>query len=145
MVMSTIEDLRKEWAALYSKTLPQMAGQRDPAQSRWPVTRDHCFARIILDNVIGKGKQRWDETLPRPAIRNMSKTQLQESIAMAVAIMAGDVNLVQLDEASLRCRGKNLKKHARSTMKTTLKQQKQSPPGAGSKRHAGGNTPENSI
>jgi hypothetical protein len=49
-----IDHLRQEWKSLYSETLPQMARSRDPAQTKWPVTLDHCFARIILDNVIGK-------------------------------------------------------------------------------------------
>ena len=104
--MNDINDLREEWKTLYSKTLPQMAKARDPAQSKWPVTLDHCFARIILDNVVGKGQQQWDKVISKPAVRNMNEQQLQEAISLGLSIIGGETDLCQLDKASLQARGK---------------------------------------
>ena len=113
--MTSLEDLRQEWKTLYATTLPQMAKAQDPAQSKWPVTLDHCFARIILDSTIGRGEQQWDQVLPKPAVRNMNENQLQEAIALGLRIIAGDVDLCQLDQSSLQSRGKNEKKYAMNT------------------------------
>ncbi|KIW28258.1 uncharacterized protein PV07_07937 [Cladophialophora immunda] len=113
--MSDIEALRTEWRILYSQTLPQMAKAGDLAQPVWPVTLDHCFARIILDSVIGNGQQQWDGVIQKPAIRSMNEQQLRDAIALGQKIRAGEIDLSDLDEASLRCRGKNERKYAKST------------------------------
>ncbi|KIX00848.1 uncharacterized protein Z518_09913 [Rhinocladiella mackenziei CBS 650.93] len=104
--MSNLEDLRKQWSELYAHTLPQLAKIRDPAQSRWPVTPDHCFARIILDNTVGDGQRQWDAVIERPAIKNMTEQQLRKAIALGEQIKAGEVDLCQLDKISLKCREK---------------------------------------
>lgn len=117
MATPEIDALRAEWKTLYSETLPMLAKSRDSAQPRWPVTLDHCFARIVLDNVVGDGKQQWDKVLSKPAIRNMDEQQLQDAIALGLKIVAGHVDLCHLDEISLRCRGKNESKYARSAPK----------------------------
>ncbi|KAF1823039.1 uncharacterized protein K489DRAFT_380434 [Dissoconium aciculare CBS 342.82] len=101
-----LEDLRSQWTHLYHDFLPSMAKSKDPAQPHWPVQLDHCFARIVLDNVIGKGSQPWTDVLGKPAVRNMSSGQLREVIALAEKIADGKVDLVELDEASLSARGK---------------------------------------
>ncbi|OAL35759.1 hypothetical protein AYO20_04909 [Fonsecaea nubica] len=136
--MSNVEALQTEWRILYSQTLPQMAKIRDPAQSVWPVTLDHCFARIILDNVIGNNEQQWDMIIPKPAIRNMNEQQLRDAIALGQKIQAGKVDLSDLDQASLRCRGKNEKKYAKAAASEVASHQ---PPSrstnAGTKRTIG--------
>lgn len=106
-----IEALRRAWTELYSKILPNLGLARDPAQSKWPVTLDHCFARIILDNTVGEGREQWDKRLKRPAIRNMSQEQLKSAIKMAERIRDGKDDLVALDLQSLEIRGKSEKKY----------------------------------
>lgn len=104
--------LRETWKQLYSKTLPRLARARDPAQNKWPVTLDHCFARIILDNTIGRGageSQRdvsWDQVIEKPAVQKMSEQQLKAAIELGERIRTGEADLVELDESSLRARGK---------------------------------------
>jgi O-6-methylguanine DNA methyltransferase len=105
--MSDLEALREEWKTLYSQTLPKLAKNRDPAQSKWPVTLDHCFARIILDNVIGEGARQWDSVIKKPAVKNMSETQLRDAISLGEQIMKGEMDLVELDQISLMARGKH--------------------------------------
>lgn len=102
-----------------------MAKSRDPAQAKWPITLDHCFARIILDNAVGEGQQQWDKVLSKPAIKNMSAQQLQNAITLGRKIEAGKVDLCHLDEKSLRCRGKNKIKYSKATVKDSRQQERE--------------------
>lgn len=113
--MADIEDLRRQWTKLYAQTLPHMAKNRDPSQPKWPVTLDHCFARIILDNSVGKGEQQWDEMIKKPAVRNMNEEQLQQAISLGEKVRTGGIDLCHLDQKSLQCRGKNPAKYAKSS------------------------------
>ncbi|KIY02856.1 uncharacterized protein Z520_01321 [Fonsecaea multimorphosa CBS 102226] len=135
--MPDIEALRTEWRTLYSKTLPQMAKSRDPAQTVWPVTLDHCFARIILDRVVGNGQQQWDMVIQKPAIRNMNEHQLRDAIALGERIRAGQINLSSLDEASLLCRGKNERKYAKTTASDSEAEAQSPHPGKSGLTNAG--------
>lgn len=113
--MADIEDLRIQWKMLYAETLPQMAKNHDPSQSKWSVTLDHCFARIILDNAIGKGQQQWDKVIKPPAIRNMSEEQLRSAISLGEKVKSGEADVCHLDQVSLQCRGKNPGKYGKSS------------------------------
>ena len=106
--------LQARWTELYSKTLPTLARARDPAQQTWPVTLDHCFARIILDSTVGEGRERWDRRVKRPAVRNMSDGQLRAAIELGEEIAKGRVDLVWLDRRSLEVRGKGEKKYRKT-------------------------------
>jgi hypothetical protein len=56
--------LEAHWLHLIRHTLPGLAPARD-----WPVRYDHCFARILLDQVCGG---RWYDHVPaRPAYRHL--------------------------------------------------------------------------
>lgn len=106
--------LSSRWTTLYTHTLPSLARSKDLSQSTWPVHLDHCFARIILDAVIGNSTfARPDETptpwtakMKSPAVKNMSTQQLEACIELGEAIAEGKVNLVELDQRSLTVRGK---------------------------------------
>lgn len=112
------ETLVEQWKTLYAKTLPNLARNKDIAQSKWPVSLDHCFARIILDNTIGTGagqdgeNVQWDRVIKKPAVKNMTKAHLQSAIALGEQIQRGEVDLCELDEKSLQARGKNEKKYS---------------------------------
>jgi methylated-DNA-[protein]-cysteine S-methyltransferase len=103
----TTPELLARWNHLYKDHLPTLAQSKVTSQPRWPVTLDHCFARIILDNAIGQDRP-WTERLPAPAYRHMSATQLRDAIALAERIAAGHADLVDLNDRSLRLRGKKL-------------------------------------
>lgn len=111
--MASLETLRERWTQLYRVRLPSLAKARDPAQTKWPVQLDHCFARIILDAVVGKDKP-WTQALKSPAYKNMDKQQLEDAIALGEKLAAGEEDLVALDETSLALRGK-MSKQARRT------------------------------
>lgn len=103
-----IEDLQDKWNHLYRTRLPQLAKAKDPAQPKWPVQLDHCFARIVLDNAVGKDRP-WAQVVKSPAYKNMSRQQLEDAIELGEKLAHGEENLVELDEKSLALRGKKSK------------------------------------
>ena len=46
-----------------------------------PVTLDHCFGRIVLDNAIGIDRP-WASVVKAPAIKNMNAEQLTAAIKL---------------------------------------------------------------
>lgn len=106
--MSSLEDLREQWNHLYRTRLPALAKAKDAAQPKWPVQLDHCFARIILDNAVGKDRP-WNQVLKSPAYKHMSREQLDSAIALGEKLSNGEEDLVALDERSLSLRGKKSK------------------------------------
>ena len=113
--MADNEDLRAVWTNMFSKSLPSAACAHDPAQSKWPVHVDHCFGRIILDNVVGEAKRPWMKALKAPAVKTMDEDQLKGCIALGQKILDGRVDLVELDRISLSVRGKTDRKYKGDT------------------------------
>lgn len=123
-----IEDLQDKWNHLYRTRLPKLAKAKDPVQPKWPVQLDHCFARIVLDNAVGKDRP-WAQVLKSPAYKNMSRQQLKDAIELGEKLANGEENLVELDERSLALRGKKSKlkgqpQSASETRKATKKDDK---------------------
>lgn len=104
-----MEKLKEEYKELMNVTLPHAASSRSAAQDEWPVHLNHCFLRIVLDAVVGQGTSPWKDKISdanKPAIHQLSEKQLRECIHLAHQILDGHADLVQLDERSLKCRGK---------------------------------------
>jgi O-6-methylguanine DNA methyltransferase len=139
--MADTRSLQETWIELYSKTLPSLARARDIAQPTWPVTLDHCFARIILDNTVGEGREQWDKRLKRPAVRNMSHEQLVKAIILAERIRDGKEDLVALDLQSLEVRGKVQRKYKGKSAELNAEDRKQSQ----SSRHLEEDVPKQST
>jgi len=76
-----------------------------PAAARgrnWPVRFDHCFQRILLDNALGG---RWyDRVAGRPAYRAVAAHILARAVELGEAVLAGDVDLRDLNARSLAWR-----------------------------------------
>ncbi|EKG11160.1 Methylated-DNA [Macrophomina phaseolina MS6] len=106
------ESLPERWTALYKEELPRLAKARDRAQPKWPVYLDHCFARIILDNAVGKDRP-WMERIRAPAVKHMSEEQLKAAVEMGRQIATGEADLDDLNQRSLRLRGKEGPKRKR--------------------------------
>ncbi|TID20001.1 hypothetical protein E2P81_ATG07301 [Venturia nashicola] len=107
-----LQKLQDSWKTMFQKTLPKAATSKSPSQPKWPVHVDHCFARIILDKVVGEGKVPWMTVIKSPAYKNMSEGQLKAAISLGDNILSGGADLVELDEESLMVRGKRGKKNA---------------------------------
>ena len=100
--LSPFEDKRAQYLELINRKLPQEAKKRD-----FPVRFNHCFARIILDNLF---QCCWYEALDRKkgtAYKQLSEEQLTKAIALAEEIInSPDVYIRELNQNSLRWRGK---------------------------------------
>ena len=85
---------------LTKEVLPSLARSD---QTDWPVTEDHCFRRIILDQVCGGV---WYEHLGRPAYKHLTNDQAQLAVELCQDIIEGQADLKQLNQQSLIWRGK---------------------------------------
>ncbi|KAE9980963.1 hypothetical protein BLS_008024 [Venturia inaequalis] len=110
-VSPELQKLQNSWKTMFQKTLPEAAISKSSSQPKWPVHVDHCFARIILDKVVGGGKAPWMTVIKSPAYKNMSGQQLKDAIKLGEDILSGHADLVELDEESLMVRGKKGKRN----------------------------------
>ena len=85
---------------LTKEVLPSMARSD---RTDWPVSEDHCFQRIILDQVCGGV---WYEHLGCPAYKHLTEDQAQRAVELCRDIVDGQVDLKQLNQQSLIWRGK---------------------------------------
>jgi RimJ/RimL family protein N-acetyltransferase len=91
------EAARLRWRDLVERRLPEAA------RPDWPVHRDHCFARILLDNTCGGP---WRESVPAPAWANLTLDQLDAATDLGEAVLVGRADLFALNRRSLALRGK---------------------------------------
>lgn len=98
---ANISRLRREYTWRIAVALPQAAR----AASGWPVSEDHCFARVVLDTLFDDGW--YDHVDGRPAYEQLSGEQLRAAIDIADRMLEGGQPVVEeLNERSLRRRGK---------------------------------------
>ena len=90
--------LIERWFALTYRELPAVARDRN-----WPVFRDHCFQRILLDNACGNA---WRTHIIPPAWRNADDAVLTKAIALGEGALLGEEDLAELNRLSLLWRGK---------------------------------------
>jgi hypothetical protein len=102
--MTTLEDttaLRREYRRLTEAVLPAQA--RAGEGGDWPVHRDHCFQRIVLDALF---EDEWYDHVPgRPAREHLTADQLREAVAVAESMRGDPGRARELNERSLRYRG----------------------------------------
>ena len=92
--------LRDKYTDLINRQLPALA-----KQTPMPVQFNHCFARIVLDNLF---EDCWYHHLSRkqPAYKQLDETQLMKAIAIAQSILDHPECATQLNRNSLSWRGK---------------------------------------
>lgn len=83
---------------LSGTVMPELAKGRN---ADWPVQNDHCFQRIVLDNVCGGV---WYEHIARPAYKNLTAEQADRAVQMCEGIIAGTVDLQRLNQKSIEWR-----------------------------------------
>ena len=100
--MDELKLLQDRYLELMNQVLPQLAKER-----QFPVRYNHCFGRIVLDNLFGCC---WYEVLSRKngsAYKQLNQEQLIRAIEIAEAIIAKpEEYIAQLNQNSLRWRGK---------------------------------------
>lgn len=92
------DSLIERYLHLTKVVMPGMAATTD-----WPVVNDHCFQRIVLDNICGDV---WYKVIDRPAYRNLTSEQAARAVALCEQIIAGNADLSDLNRHSLTWRGK---------------------------------------
>ncbi|EDX87003.1 hypothetical protein S7335_4710 [Synechococcus sp. PCC 7335] len=97
---NTIDNLREHYLSLINEQLPNRA-----KQVSMPVRFNHCFARIVLDNLF---EGCWYDSLSRklPAYKQLNEEQLVRAIAIAQQMLTDSKSVTWLNENSLRWRGK---------------------------------------
>lgn len=87
---------RIAWRRLVEQTLPGLAASRG-----WPIHEHHCFARVLLDNAVGRP---WREAITPPAWRNAPLEVLRRAIALGEGLVSGDEDCYALNARSLAMR-----------------------------------------
>jgi hypothetical protein len=95
-----IEVLIEQYLTLTKEVMPKMARE---SRNNWPVKHDHCFQRIVLDSIC---KGIWYESINRPAYKHLNHRQAAHAVKLCNEIIAGQVDLSQLNAQSLIWRGK---------------------------------------
>lgn len=95
----TRKALEQRWLELTRTVLPELSAARG-----WPITADHCFMRVLLDNACGG---HWVNYIDkRPAYAHAPDDVLTRAVALAEDVSAGRGNLHMLNQNSLAWRGK---------------------------------------
>lgn len=95
-----IQALIDQYLIMTKEVMPKMASE---STNNWPVKHDHCFQRIVLDSICGGV---WYESIDRPAYKHLNDNQAKHAVKLCNEIIAGQVDLSQLNAQSLTWRGK---------------------------------------
>ena len=93
-------DLINKYLYLTREVLPSLARSK---RTTWPVRNDHCFQRIVLDNLCGGV---WYNYLDRPAYKHLTNEQAKRAIDLCCSIEDGRADIHALNNQSLIWRGK---------------------------------------
>lgn len=92
--------LRRRYRDIVHRQLPAAARRGEG----WPIQADHCFGRVVLDNLFGDVW--YDHVDGRPAYRHLTADELEAALGIAERMLdAGPPLVEQLNENSLRWRG----------------------------------------
>lgn len=84
-----ISALRERYRRVVETELPQEARR----QGSWPIQADHCFARVVLDNLY---QDRWDAHIEdRPAYKQLSAADLRDAISIGERMLETGAPLVE--------------------------------------------------
>lgn len=94
-----LSQLRAEYTRKVNEELPERARNGDG----WPIHLDHCFGRVVLDNLFG---DEWYGHIDgRPAYEHLSRSELQDAIEIADRMLTeGRSAVAELNQNSLRWR-----------------------------------------
>ena len=100
---SPINNKVERYIKLTKEVLPMMASDK---KLQWPVKYDHCFQRIVLDNICNGC---WYDHLKRPAYNHLSNRQALKAVKLCEDIISGNADLHALNRQSLIWRGKKIR------------------------------------
>jgi predicted nucleotidyltransferase len=127
-----------ERAALLRRYRELVLGElpRRAREGRWVVVADHCFGRIVLDNVLGG---RWYDVLDRrrsPAFAQLDDGRLAAAVALAERIAVEGDPLLALPSGEAPRRNRRLRREPASLAVARASSTPAAWPGAASRRSA---------
>jgi hypothetical protein len=94
-----------EYRAEYTRKVNQELPERAQNSDGWPIRLDHCFGRVVLDNLFGD--EWYGHVDGRPAYEHLSRDELREAIEIADRMLErGRPAVAELNRNSLRWRDK---------------------------------------
>jgi len=99
-----IEELRSKYIHVTSKILPNLAREKN-----WVIRQDHCFQRVILDNIFGDIWYKYlDKDGEKPAYQQLDHDELEEALELANKMQRnGSESVDVLNSKSLHFRDKS--------------------------------------
>lgn len=94
-----LEELRNEYLHYINVLLPSISSNN----KQYPVHLNHCWARIILDNICD---DKWSNVLTKPAYKNLNKHMLERAISIAKSLVNSSDLAIYLNNRSLKFRNK---------------------------------------
>ncbi|QKG94202.1 hypothetical protein HPS36_14960 (plasmid) [Halorubrum salinarum] len=89
--------------AQYERKVNEELPARAQRSGDWPIRHDHCFGRVVLDNLFGD--EWYGHVDGRPAYRHLSRDELRAAIDIADRMLeAGRPAVVELNRNSLEWR-----------------------------------------
>ncbi len=96
-----LSQLRAKYNRKVNEELPEKAQSSDG----WPIHLNHCFGRVVLDNLFGD--EWYSHVDGRPAYEHLSRSELEEAIEISNRMLEeGKPTVAELNQNSLRWRGK---------------------------------------
>jgi hypothetical protein len=94
------ENLKHHLLTLANETFPEVARRQG-----YPIVFNHCFLRVVYDNLF---EEKWQRVLgtKKPAIHQLSETQLRRAIEIGDAVIADRRTCEIMNRRSLEWRGK---------------------------------------
>lgn len=92
------EQLRSQYLNLVNVLLPAVAKSK-----KYPIRFNHCFARVILDNVVN---DIWYKHIEKPAYKRLGRQQLELAIFIGLKMLVDANKAVTYNKLSLQHRGK---------------------------------------
>ena len=99
-----LEELRREYLHYINVVLPSISSNN----KQYPVYLNHCWARIILDNICD---DKWSNVLDRPAYKALNKYMLKRAINTAKNMVNSIDLAIYLNKRSLGFRSKSNRKN----------------------------------
>ena len=99
-MIEDISQLREQYLELINHQLPEKA-----KQVTMPVRFNHCFARIVLDNLF---QDCWYNHLSKkqPAYKQLNAEQIRTAITIAHTMLNNPESAIAFNQNSLKWRGK---------------------------------------
>ncbi|WP_395344511.1 hypothetical protein PN836_007020 [Ningiella sp. W23] len=89
-----------QYLELTNVVMPRLAKRQE---NNWPVKHNHCFARIVLDNVC---QDLWYAHIKAPAYLHLSTEQAEAAVRICKEIIEGKADIHALNTRSLAYRAK---------------------------------------